>query len=191
MNYKFLGKEQFYYQNYTITSLREEDIYRIKDWRNEQVDVLRQNNILTDADQHNYYHNIVKKTFTEETPKIILVSFLENGNCIGYGGLTNVDWYSKRAEISFLVNTAITKDDKLYENSFGAFLQLMKIVAFEALNFNRLFTETFDIRPLHISIIEKSGFVREGRMREHVLIKDKFVDSLIHGFIKSQYEFKG
>ncbi len=190
MNYRFLQKEQFHFYNYSITPYRESDIYKIKDWRNEQMDVLRQNKILTDSDQYNYYQNIVKKSFSEDNPRIILFSFFENNNFIGYGGLTNVDWDSKRAEISFLVETSRTKDNNLYESDFTSFLKLMKIVAFEELHFNRLFTETYDIRPFHISLLEKSGFIREGRMREHILIKDKFVDSLIHGFIKSQYEFK-
>jgi len=190
MNYKCLNKQTYNYKNFTVTPLREEDIYKIKDWRNEQMDALRQNNVLTDTEQYNYYSNVVKKSFLEEKPRIILFSLLENSNCIGYGGLTNIDWYSERVEISFLVETSRTKDNAVYEVSFLSFLELMKMVAFEELKFNRLFTETFDIRPLHISLLEKSGFLLEGRMREHVFIKDKFVDSLIHGFIKSQYEFK-
>jgi len=38
---------------------------------------------------------------------------------------------------------------------------------------------------LHVSILEKNGFVQEGRMRQHVIIKGTFHDALIHGIIKS------
>ena len=67
------------------------------------------------------------------------------------------------------------------------FIRLIKKVLFEDLNFNRIFTETYDIRPHHISILEKNGFQLEGRMREHIQINNKFVDSLIHGFLKEYY----
>jgi hypothetical protein len=48
-----------------------------------------------------------------------------------------------------------------------------------------LFTETYDIRPLHISIIESAGFLREGVMHHHVRIDGHPVDSLIHGCLHS------
>lgn len=187
MNYSCLSNQIFSFKDYQVLPLREEDIFEIKNWRNMQIDVLRQNKILTNEDQKNYFDKIILKSFTEENPKIILFSFLQGKICIGYGGLTNIDWLSKRAEISFLLNPENIKKNEVYEDNFSAFLSLMKMVAFEELKFNRLFTETFNIRPLHISILERNGFKLEGVMKEHVLINGKFTDSLIHGYIK-KYE---
>ncbi|MUG72493.1 GNAT family N-acetyltransferase [Paenibacillus validus] len=184
MKYRCL-KESFYRTGgYEAVTLRQQDMLSIKQWRNEQMSVLRQSKVLTDEDQQSYYQHVVRPSFEQEHPTIILFSFLLDGECIGYGGLTNNDWMCKRAEISFLLNTNRIMDKAGYRNDFTAFLALMKKVAFEDLHFNRLFTETYDIRPHHVMILEESGFQYEGRMRQHAVVDGKFVDSLLHGCLK-------
>lgn len=184
MSYQCLAQAVVHSLPYSIEALRIEDIFLIKKWRNEQMDVLRQKSMLTDEGQKRYYSEVVQPGFKEEQPKMILFSYLRMGSCIGYGGLTNIDWEAGRAEISFLVDTERTKDAQVYEDDFVAFLTLMKKVAFQDLHFNRLFTETFDIRPAHIAVLEKCGFIREGRMRKHARVGQYLVDSLIHGCLK-------
>ena len=68
------------------------------------------------------------------------------------------------------------------------FLVIIQQIAFESLKFNRIYTETFDMRPNHISILEKNGFKLEGRLRSHNNINGIFYDSLIHGVLKIEYE---
>jgi RimJ/RimL family protein N-acetyltransferase len=85
-----------------------------------------------------------------------------------------------RAEISFLINPENLSDED-YCLFFSSFLTLIKSVAFDYLKFNRLFTETFNIRQFHISILESNGFIREGVLKEHVIINGKYVDSIFHG----------
>jgi len=46
-----------------------------------------------------------------------------------------------------------------------------------------LFTETYDIRPRHVAILEMNGFKLEGRLIDHVLIDGKYIDALIHGCV--------
>lgn len=185
--YRCLSRQAFSQGSYQILSLRKEDIFLIKDWRNEQIDVLRQKSPLTDDDQLDYYNNVIHNTFEQRQPTMILFSYLEGGKCIGYGGLTNIVWEHQRAEISFLIETSRVGNDELYERDFFNFLQLMKQVALADLGLNRLFTETFDIRPFHISILEKSGFRLEGRLKQHVKIAGQFVDSLMHGYLKEWF----
>lgn len=188
MNYKCLPTNIFTYQDYRIEPYREEDMYLIQQWRNEQMDVLRQNRNLTAEEQERYYRGVVYPAFSAEQPRMILFSFMRQDVCIGYGGLTNIDWHSGRAEISFLVNTTRALDETVYREDFSAFLHLMKHVTFDALQFNRLFTETYDIRSHHIGILEFSGFRFEGRMQQHVFIQGKPIDSLIHGYLKEYYD---
>lgn len=182
-----LKKTEFSYRDYSIVPLREQDILSIKDWRNAQLDVLRQKRELTNEDQEQYYHKIVQPTFTHPAPLQILFSYLLNGECIGYGGITNIDWDSKRVELSFLLDNNRVTDNEVYEKEFSIFITLIKQLVFDELQFNRIYTETYDIRSFHISILEKNGFVFEGRMRQHIMIDGVFVDSLLHGFTKEQY----
>jgi RimJ/RimL family protein N-acetyltransferase len=170
---------------YRLVPIREQDIFPIMEWRNAQIDVLRQNNKLTRDDQEKYYREVILATFGQQVPSQMLFSFLLNNDCIGYGGITHIDWLSKRSELSFLLDSHRAADAEIYAREFTVFLRLMKKLVFEELQFNRLFTETYDVRPLHVSVLEKNGFVPEGRMRQHVNIQGSVHDALIHGIVKS------
>lgn len=183
MHSKYQGKN-----GYSVQPLSEHDMLLIKEWRNAQMDVLRQNQVLTDEDQMRYYRQGVVPSYTDNETKIILFSFLQDEQLIGYGGLTNIDWAAKRAEISFLIDPTRTLHPAQYKQDFLQFLALMRTIAFCELQFNRLFTETYDIRPLHISILEQFGFRLEGRMKQHVYIRGEFVDSLLHGYLKEYWK---
>ena len=185
MIYKVLQKNKYELDNYTLLPYRSEDMFLIMNWRNDQMNILRQKTLLTPKDQKKYYLSAIKPSFEEETPDIILFSFLKDNTCIGYGGLTNIDWDSKRAEVSCLLETSRTKDEVVYQTDFTFFLSLLKQVAFEDLGFHRLFTEAYDIRPLHISVLIQNGFILEGKLKDHVIIDGNFVDSLIHGLINN------
>jgi len=167
--------------------LRKEDMFSIMHWRNQQIDYLRQAKKLTKADQIRYYESTVMESFSASEPKIILFSFLKSDKLIGYGGLTNLNYLDKRAELSFLLDSKRTQDKASYSKEFEVFIALVKKVCFEDLKFNRLFAETYDLRDYHIKTLSRSGFKLEGKMREHVKIKGKFVDSLIHGILRKDY----
>jgi RimJ/RimL family protein N-acetyltransferase len=179
--FRSLRVQRFTLGEYALVPLRWDDVMNIKDWRNQQMNVLRQSQVLTEEDQRNYYEQKIKPTFEAEEPRQLLFSYLYQEICIGYGGLTNIDWQGKRAEVSFLLATERITNPNMYANEFKCFLQLLKEITFSHLGFHRLFTETYDIRPVHISTLEEEGFLFEGRMREHVLINGIYIDSLIHG----------
>ena len=162
----------------------------IRKWRNDQIDVLRQNQFLTEEDQIEYFNTVIKRTYDEKEPECMLFSLMLKNTCIGYGGLTNIDWISKSAEISFVLDTNQIIESKVYRKHFLAFLNMIISLIFVELEFNRLFTETYDIRPLHIKILEEVGFKLEERLKKHVYIKSSYVDSLIHGFLRDDYAKK-
>jgi len=103
--YSFLPGKKYCLNKYSLVPLRERDVESIRKWRNEQIDILRQNKPLTKDEQSKYYHQVIKKSFYEKKPKIILFSFLIKNACIGYGGFVHIDWDSKKAELSFILDT--------------------------------------------------------------------------------------
>lgn len=185
--YICLKKNNYSFNHYSITPIRYEDIFRIKTWRNEQLSVLRQKKILTDEDQDKYFKNIVYPLFAEANPSQILFSFFLNNRCIGYGGLVHISWEDLRAEMSFLVDTQRAQNDELYRNDFSAFIELIKDVCFNELKFNRLYTETYEFRAFHISVLEQSGFKAEGIMRKHIYEKGIFYNSILHSILKDEH----
>lgn len=185
--YRCLPKASYSEKNYSLVSLRKQDIFLIMKWRNAQFAVLRQEYLLTDKDQESYYNKVIYPTYDQSFPQQILFSILHNHSCIGYGGLVHISWKDKRGEISFLVDNNRAKDQETYHRDFTNYLALIKHIAFKGLKWNRLFCETYDIRDKHIKIIEQSGFEREGRLKQHVIINGSKVDSLIHGMVKDDY----
>lgn len=172
------------FDNYALKTLYLADMMKIKDWRNAQMNVLRQNVVLTDETQENYYLNIIVPSYQAKEPQILVFGFRFHDYLIGYGGLTNIDWKSKRAEVSFLIDTARTINIEQYCIDFEMFLKIIKSFAFIELKINRLFTETYANRPFHVEVLERNGFKHEGRLKQHVYIDGIFIDSLIHGCLK-------
>jgi RimJ/RimL family protein N-acetyltransferase len=179
--YSCLENQIFKLDKYKIVPLRFEDRLDILKWRNEQIYHLRQNKPLTVEDQENYFNIIVDKLFGQEKPDQILFSFLENDVCIGYGGLVHINWIDKNAEISFVMNTKLEKDN--FHVNWIKYLSLIEKVAFEDLKFHKIFTYAFDLRPhLYLSLLE-AGFFEETRLREHCLFDEKYIDVVIHSKI--------
>lgn len=181
MNYACLNTQTFTDHSYQIIPLRPQDIFLIKHWRNEQIDILRQDVPLTDEMQKKYFENVIQPAFAQNHPNQILFSFLKDGQLIGYGGIVHIEWKTKQGEVSFLVDPQRIKNPAVYEMDFSSFLKLIKIVAFKDLHFKRLYTETYAIRTQHLSILEKAGFIEERRLKHWVKIQEKSVDALIHG----------
>jgi len=180
MKYQSLNNKNFEFNEFSLESIRIEDIESIRNWRNAQLDVLRQDKIITKEEQIKYFNDHIWPETIKNEPRNILFSFFRNDDLIGYGGLVHISWKDLRAEISFLINPD-NLSDKDYCLFFSSYLTLIKAVAFDYLKFNRLFTETFNIRQFHISTLESNGFIREGVLKEHVIINGKYVDSIFHG----------
>jgi RimJ/RimL family protein N-acetyltransferase len=186
--YRPLAQFEFHHDAYRLVPIRYEDREPIRAWRNAQLDVLRQATPLSAEQQESYFQRVVLPLFEQEKPAQFLFSLLHEDKLIAYGGLVHISWTDLRAEVSFLVEPTRAAEPAIYRQDFLAHLRLLGQVAFEGLKFNRLFTETYDIRPAHIAILEEAGFQLEGRLRQHVqLAPGTFTYSLMHGQLATDY----
>lgn len=181
-SYKVLNKQIYSSGNYSIVPIRMEDRFDIMKWRNEQIYHLRQDKPLTPENQDYYFKNVVDKLFNEEHPNQILFSFLENDICIGYGGLVHINWIDKNAEISFIMNTELEKD--YFTIYWSTFLQLLEKVAFHELGLHKIFTYSFDIRPILYEVLSKFDYKEEAFLSEHVIIYGEYKNVRIHSKFK-------
>ncbi len=177
----------------TYVPLREADIDLIRRYRNDQIEVLRQREPLAPADQERWFTERVRPTFTLDAPGELLVSILvDDGSTLaGYGGLTNIAWPNRRAELSFLVAPDRAATSSVYREDLLAFVAFIRDWAFGGLGLNRIFTETYAFRTDHIAILEDAGFVREGVLRQHTLGPNGFVDSVMHGMLSVDFTSSG
>ena len=190
MSYLALKNNVFTKGKYKIVPIRVQDMESIRIWRNIQMDVLRQKKEITFKDQINYFNNTIKPLFKSVQPEQLLFSFLKESQLIGYGGLVHISWADKRAEISFLVDSKRSEKNTIYGEDFQIFIELIKELCFDEMNFNRLFTETYAFRTFHISILERAGLIKEGRLRQHIYEKNKFYDSIFHSILKEEHSEK-
>lgn len=180
-SYKVLNKQIYNSGFFSLVPIRFEDKVEIMQWRNEQIYHLRQSKPLTEEDQDNYFDKVVASLFDQEQPNQILFSFLEKDTCIGYGGLVNINWIDKNAEISFIMNTALEKNR--FHEIWSAYLSLIEKVAFQELKLHKIFTYAFDIRPHLYEVLEIENYIEQVRLKEHCFFDSKFIDVLIHSKI--------
>ena len=185
-SYNCLPIQELKLNNYSITPIRYIDIQEIRRWRNEQIDVLRQEKIITPEQQTQYYESVIKKSFFEHQPTIILFSFFLEKDCVGYGGLTNINWKLKNAELSFICETKRSKKTDLYQKDFSVFLKLIKQLSFEYLKFVKLYTETYDIRDNHIKILEEHEFILTSTLIKNKPIRKEWINVLFHSLYNKQ-----
>ena len=183
MKYKVLHNQEFSSANFSLVPIRFEDRIAIMNWRNEQLYHLRQQKTLTVEDQDNYFNTIVSNLFKQEQPNQILFSYLDDGVCIGYGGLVHINWIDKNAEISFVMNTELEKE--YFSKHWITYLGLIEQVAFQDLKLHKIFTYAFDLRPHLYQVLEQSGFNKESVLKEHCFFDGKYKDVIIHSKINN------
>ena len=180
--FKALSKQEFSMQPFSLVPIRMEDRYSIMEWRNEQMYHLRQNNLLSKEDQDQYFNTVVKKLFDQEKPDQNLFSYLNDGNVIGYGGLVHINWIDKHAEISFIMNTAL--EEQFFESHWTNYLGLLEQVAFEELNFHKIFVYAFDLRPRIYSVLKKNNYFKDATLKDHCFYETRFIDVVIYSKIQ-------
>jgi len=171
-----------------VRAVQPADIEAIRQWRNAQMDVLRQTAPISPEQQTRYFADHVWPHVASQEPVQILLALESAGVLIGYGGLVHISWPNRRAEVSFLLTPDRERQSDVLIEFFSRFLNLMKQLAFDHLGLRRLCTETFAHRLRHIAALEASGFQCEGRLREHVLIDGTPTDSFAHGLLASDWK---
>ena len=179
--YNCLNQNEFKALDHKIVPIRYEDRLDIMKWRNEQMYHLRQVKPLTEIAQENYFRRTVSDLFDQEKPNQILFSYLKNDKCIGYGGLVHINWIDKNAEISFIMNTELEKNN--FQTNWVKYLSLIEKVAFDDLKFHKIFTYAFDLRPYLYKALEMSNFMEEARLKEYCFFDGKYIDVVIHSKI--------
>jgi RimJ/RimL family protein N-acetyltransferase len=170
---------------YLIQTVQPEHIESIRVWRNKQMDVLRQAAPISEKEQVRYYEQHIWPTLTKENPTNILVSYLENEQLVGYGGLVHISWPDS-AEVSFLLNPDLIVEPETYRRYHLNFLELTKRLAFDDLGFHTLTTETYAHRVAHIANLEAAGFRPVEVIANAVLIDNVATDAIMHRCLRSE-----
>ena len=188
-NYRVMPRPQLQDGDLSLRAVSPQDIESIRQWRNAQMDVLRQSVIITPEAQQRYFAEHVWPDKASRHPHQILLAIEKNGCLIGYGGLVHISWVYRRAEISFLLKPELEQEPRKLLDYFSRYLVLIHKLAFDDLQLNRLTTETYEHRLVHLKGLEAAGHRLEGRLRKHVIVDGKPADALIHGILAHESRY--
>lgn len=177
-NYKILSSSIFEIENFKIVPIRYDDRFIIMDWRNEQIEYLRQAKPLTEEEQEYYFSNTIASLFKEEKPEQLLFSFLENEELIGYGGLVHINWQDRHAEISFLLSPSYNIRSS-YLKLFSVYLILIEKAATE-LCLNKIFTVGYNLKSYRFLPLIDQNYNLDATLKKHKVINGKSCDVLIY-----------
>ena len=189
--YRVLHLNDYRHGRYRLLPIRPGDREAVRQWRNSQLDILRQVVPLTAEAQDRYFREVVGPLFDAEQPAQLLFSLLLDEELIGYGGLVHIDWPAGRAEISFLLETDRNAHIPTFQADFAAYLHLLRQVAFEDLGLQKINTEAYDVRPHLTAVLEAEGFAEEARLPRHVRVAGQLVDTVFHSCFRPTGSFRG
>ena len=162
-----------------VRPIRWSDRESIREWRNQQIDVLRQQDPISTEQQDLYFSQILEPLMGMTHPSQFLFGIELDAQLIGYGGLTNIDWDAQRAELSFLADTKILKTPA-YKEIMTIFIKIISELAKNRFGLNQIFTETYTQRVDHIEILELAGFEHQTFLADRAVINGESVGSQIH-----------
>ena len=179
-SYKLLSNLPFKVEQITLNEITPREIEQIRIWRNEQMIVLRQKQLISKDEQIHYFKHNIWNELDSLNPNQILVGIYQTSLFIGYGGLVHIDWGAQSAEVSFLLDTKFSKNLSTYNVIFTEFLRGIEYIARLKLNLKVLTLETFSFRKEHISIIEKSGYTVLSTKSFDAVDNKESISSILH-----------
>lgn len=148
-----------------LNHLRREHIYKIMEWRNAQMEWLRQAKPLTVEDQEKWFNTYING-LTTYCPPNYLYAIYWFSDFIGYGGLVHIDWDKMEAEVSFLLNPEIENVEEIYREFI---VRLIKQVV-KKFELKRITSETFANRTSHTEMLERFGWIRTTVKHEILIV---------------------
>jgi len=165
---------------FEIKKITLKDAEKIRIWRNDQINVLRQDKIINKTEQREYYQQNVFPQYINKKPNLHLLGIHKHNKLIAYGGLVYINFLKSEAEVSFLVDSNISNDSDDYEEIFSFFLNIISKIAFEKFQLKLIYTETNDFRIKHITILENNSFIKKGIVKKGVVENGITFNTILH-----------
>ena len=176
-NFKFL-KKKIILNSFSIENIKNSEIEKIRNWRNNSLQYLRQNGKISKRQQILYFKKNVLSQIKLKKPNKIIFSFKKDNVLLGYGGLVYISWENKNAELSFLLDPKF--DNKiLYKTFFNNYIDLAIKFSFDRCGLKKIYTQTFSYRKINIELLKKKSFLKEGCLKNHIFKNNKFCDLVI------------
>lgn len=127
-----------------------------------------------------YWINLAHQGLKTETNYIFAIRLKENNQFVGGIGL-NVEKRFNRAEIGYWIAEPFWRKGMATEAT-------KKIIdfGFDKLGLNKLTSSHLAKNPASGKVMQNSGMVKEGELKEHILKKTEYHDLILYGITKKQ-----
>lgn len=106
------------------------------------------------------------------------------GELIGAGGLTNINWISRSAELSFYIGANEAYVDAVYAPEAA---RLLCDYAFDCLNLHKVWAEIYDFDQAKIGLVESMRMRKDGVLRDNVFAEGGHHDSYVYSLLRAEY----
>lgn len=125
-----------------------------------------------------YIEEMIKRE-AAETHLYASVVLSSTETIIGTAMIFNFDWNAKHAEIGYVFHR-----DYWGKGYCSEAVKLMNQFSFENLQLHKLHARVVDANIGSIRVLEKSGYMLEGRLKDYLFIDGVYYDSLLFGKIE-------
>lgn len=112
------------------------------------------------------------------------IRLLKNNQLIGSCQLHSINYIHRCAELQIRIGE-VAEQGKGYGTEA---VKLLLQFAFQDLNLNRVYLHVFSHNSVAIKLYHKIGFIQEGRLRQSAYIDGKYLDIIIMGLLRNEYE---
>lgn len=134
-----------------------------------------------------YIYKIIKDSLDESRTRYVFAIELQNNKTvIGAGELNIRDKGNAIGEISYIINPEYWGNGYATEAA-NCLLQF----GFDKLSLHRIYATCDPRNTASTRVLEKIGMKLEGRMREVLLIRDGWRDSLLYSFLEGEWKTIG
>jgi diamine N-acetyltransferase len=167
-----------------LRAIEKADLPRFVNWLNDP-EVIRYLNMvmpLSLAYEENWFDQMLQKP-AEEHPLVIDILSQDEWLPVGVIDLHSFNWRVRSAELGIFIG------EKMYWNQgFGQeAVRLIIKHGFHSLNLNRIFLRVFEPNLRAIHAYEHVGFIKEGRLRQALVVDGQYVDDILMSILRSEW----
>lgn len=135
------------------------------------------------ATEENWYQNMLSRP-AEQHPMVIEVELEDGWTPIGTCAFHEVDWTHRSAEFGILIG-----EKSQWNRGWGRkAVRLLLYQGFANLNLHRIYLHVFSSNPRAIRAYQAAGFSVEGRLREDIFQDGQYIDALVMGILRSEWQ---
>ena len=140
----------------------------------------------TEIESKDFVEQVLEDAKEDSRSRFVFVVIQKiDGRMIGSGEFNLRDQINKVGEIAYIINP-----DHWGKGFATEVAQILIEFGFNEFNLHRIYATCDPGNVGSIKVLEKIGMTKEGRMREELLMKDGWRDSLLHSILEQEWNAK-